>query len=561
MGADSIPDEVEVKLEATSRDRLDLISRLRQLGPYRLRRRPPQQLYTVYLDTPTRALTRGGVALRVRRAGTRWEATAKWPGRVAGSLHERPELTVPLTEAPTFPFALPEGPLQEQLRPFVLRRPLQPLLITEVERRRRDLYPTGAVTGGPLAELALDSVMVRGTDDTPPLETYWEVEIERRLGATRDCLAAARELQRQFNLIPTARTKFARGLAVLYGENVSRETIDPQPISPTDTLVEATRKSIAWQLMRVRASDPGTRRGLDAEALHDMRVAIRRLRAALQLGRDALPIHQHRALARELGWLRSELGGVRDLDVQRAILSRYVRQFARDDARHLDGYQRFLLRRRRAARTALLVTLASRRYERLLLALERASTASAQPPRGRAATPVSQRARRVLKKATRRLLATGEAITELTDAATLHTLRIRSKRLRYVLEAVAPITGRETRQVLKSLVALQDVLGGFNDSMVAVETVRQYRDSCDTAAANAGVVRAALDRFADAQLRRAGSAQAGFGRAWKQFANKTARRQRRKILAALADAAGAPDEDRAPPQRRSESRRSAASVP
>jgi inorganic triphosphatase YgiF len=550
MASEPIPDEVEVKLEATSGDTWDLVSRLRHLGPYRLRRRSTQQLYTVYLDTPTRALARGGVALRVRRAGARWEATAKWPGHVAGSLHERPELTVPLAAAPVMPFALPEGPLQERLRPFVLRRPLHPLLITEVERRRLELWPAGTAGGGPLAEMALDSVQLRASDDAPAVETYWEVEIERRAGATRDCVAAAGELQSRFGLIPSARTKFARGLAALYGETAAREAIGPAAISATDTLDAATRKSIAWQLARVRASDPGTRLGRDAEALHDMRVALRRLRAALQLGRDALPIRQHQALVRELRWLRSELGRVRDLDVQRTILAHYVRGLDRERAQLLDGYRRFLLRQRRAVGTALLATLTSRRYERLLLALERASVPRIQPV-GRAAAPVSQRARRVLKKAADRLLASGEAITELADATALHTLRIRSKRLRYLLEVVAPIADRGTRRVLKALVALQDVLGTFNDCMVAVATVRHYRDGGDAAAPTAATVRAALDAFADTELRRAGSAQARFARAWKQFTNKPARRQRRKILAGLADAARARLEDQAEAEQRS----------
>src|SRR5512147_1507871 len=111
----SVPDEVEVKLEATP-EALDALARQRAVGAYRLRPRRAQALHTVYLDTPTHALAHAGVALRLRRDGHRWEATAKWPGRVDGALHARPELTVGLTGEPTLPFVLPEGPLRDHLR-------------------------------------------------------------------------------------------------------------------------------------------------------------------------------------------------------------------------------------------------------------------------------------------------------------------------------------------------------------------------------------------------------------------------------------------------------------
>src|SRR5215470_13955297 len=107
MATDEIPAEVEIKLEAVAAEDLDHIARLHALGPYRLRKQRTAQLHSLYLDTRDFALARAGVALRLRRSGRGWEATAKWSGRVAGSLHERPELTVALPEEPALPFVLP----------------------------------------------------------------------------------------------------------------------------------------------------------------------------------------------------------------------------------------------------------------------------------------------------------------------------------------------------------------------------------------------------------------------------------------------------------------------
>ena len=69
------------------------------------------------------------------------------------------------------------------------------------------------------------------------------------------------------------------------------------------------------QLGVLREKEPGTRLGEDIEELHDMRVATRRLRAALALFSTVLPVRAQ-TFREELGWLGRVLGAVRDLDVQ-----------------------------------------------------------------------------------------------------------------------------------------------------------------------------------------------------------------------------------------------------
>jgi len=522
--AEPIPDEVEVKLEATSRDVLAQIATVGALDSYRLRRRPVQHLQTTYLDTPTLALARAGVAVRLRRAGRRWEATAKWPGRVSGALHTRPELTVPLPGEPVPPFRLPDGLLAEALQPYLLGRPLQPVLVTNVERRIVDVVPAGGGTA--LAELALDTVQVCTPDGTPAAPEYWEVEIEQRAGKPADCVAVGRALRRRFHLVPSRGTKFARGLSAVLPPGAI--AAPPPPIAAGDTLVSATRAIIAAQLGRLRAAQPAVRRGDNPEAVHEMRVAVRRLRTALRLGEDALPAPQRAALARELGWLGDALGKVRDLDVQLQEADWHRRRVEAPARPPIDGFRRTLRRERETALAALREAFASSRYTKLLFALERAVTPPRRPPAGKAAEPIALAGRRAIKRAVRRLRKLGDALDELPKADDLHTLRIRAKRLRYVLEALKPITARDGRRLTKQLVRLQDVLGRFNDSMVTATTVRRYRDGL-TATALEGA-RPVLSSVADAELRRAGAAQAQFHRAWKRFAEKGARRRLHDLL-------------------------------
>jgi inorganic triphosphatase YgiF len=535
MVAEPIPEEVEVKLEATAHDVLQEIAAIGTLGAYRLRRRRLQSLETTYFDTPGLTLAHAGVAVRVRRAGRRWEATAKWPGRVDGALHTRPELTVPLPRPPAGAFVPAAGPLAEALQPYLLGRPLQPVLVTTIERRPLDVLPADG-TRTALAEVALDAVQLQRPDGSPAAPEYWEVEIEQRGGAPDDCLAVARLLRRRFHLVPSRSTKFERGLAAVLPPG---ELVAPlAPVAVTDSLDTAMRKIIAVQLGRLRAVQPTVRRGDQAEAVHEMRVAVRRLRTAQRLGKAALPVRQREALARELRWLAQALGQVRDLDVQLANAAWHRQRLAPAARGPVDGLRRALRRQRLAAMAALAQVLDSARYTRLLLSLERAAATPRRPARGAAAEPVARAGRRAIKRAIRRMYVLGDAIGELPTAEELHALRISAKRLRYLLEALKPISGRDGRRVTKQLVRLQDVLGRFNDAMVAAATVRRHRH--DLGASAPPPTREALTAIADAELRRAGAAQAQFDRAWQRFRARASRRRLRSLRDALAAASPPP---------------------
>ena len=136
------------------------------------------------------------------------------------------------------------------------------------------------------------------------------------------------------------------------------------------------------------------------------------------------------------------------------------------------------------------------------------------------------------------------AVLDPRAVTELHDMRIAAKRLRYVLEALKPITGAPGRRLARQLARLQDVLGRFNDAMVAAGAVRAYVETHGDRLDRR--VRDALNAVGDAELRRAGAAQAQFHRAWDRFAGKATRRRRRALLAALKSAA---DADHATPGR------------
>jgi CHAD domain-containing protein len=221
------------------------------------------------------------------------------------------------------------------------------------------------------------------------------------------------------------------------------------------------------QLAVVRAKEPGTRLGEDPEELHDMRVATRRLRAALSLFEAVLPVRAQ-AFREELGWLGRLLGAVRDLDVQLeglADMSSGVDASVGHDP--LAELAALLEGERETARTDMLNGLDSVRWDRLAKGL----TAMAQqgPARRALATRVPAvvglpdlvlARHHKVRKAARRAKHSGV----VTD---FHALRIRCKRLRYALEFSSEVYGGKTSRFVRELTVLQDELGEMQDAEVA----------------------------------------------------------------------------------------------
>lgn len=214
-----IPLEVEAKLLVPHPSTLSAMARLRHIGPYRLRPRRSAHLHTIYLDTNDLILARHGIAVRLRRNRTRWEAALKWSGTEEGVIHTRPERTVRLARKPAFPYTLPVALQSPEVRELVKDTPLHPILLSEVYRRRFTVSRQQDGKAQICAELALDRVrLCHPQARHPTLATYSEVEIELEAGGTvQEVQQIAALLQERFALTPATGSKFSRGLELLYG--------------------------------------------------------------------------------------------------------------------------------------------------------------------------------------------------------------------------------------------------------------------------------------------------------------------------------------------------------
>jgi CHAD domain-containing protein len=260
------------------------------------------------------------------------------------------------------------------------------------------------------------------------------------------------------------------------------ELLDKPGIEPDDPMSEAGRKILRFHFRRMLYNEPGTRLGEDVEALHDMRVATRRMRAALRVfGEYYLP----KAAARYSKGLKRTgraLGAARDLDVFRGKTQDYVDTLSVSEQGGLDDFISILERQRETARKRMLVYLDSKKYLRFTDRFGRfvetegmdslEVTLDGHEPR-------PYHVRYVAPMAVFERLANMRAYDEWVTipsppVARLHALRIACKRLRYTLEFFSEVLGPDTKELIKEVVVMQDHLGDLQDAVVASAILRDY---------------------------------------------------------------------------------------
>lgn len=266
-----------------------------------------------------------------------------------------------------------------------------------------------------------------------------------------------------------------------------------------------------------------------------MRVATRRLRAAMDLFADALPARATE-LRQELKWLAGALGRVRDLDVQLervAQMATWAARWEEPSGGAFDELRALLHSEREDARRHLLADLDSARWERLaadLVALARRGPDRRDPASG---MPAALVAGDLVLAHHRRAVRASRRAQETGRAQEFHKLRIRCKKLRYSLEFTAPLFGRPARRFIRKLAKLQDALGLLQDAEVGRARLRTLAtEAADrlppaTLFAMGGIA----EHYANEseERRRAMPTRLSVlnGRAWDELASAIGRRQAR----------------------------------
>jgi len=414
---------------------------------------------SVYYDTPEGALRAAGFSLRVRRAGKRYVQTVKQSQGSAAGLFDRPEWEWELKGPEPDLDVAAATPLGDVLGKKV-RRNLQPLIRVEAERALWNLDRDGS-----RIEMVLDRGTITGGTAG---ERIAELELELRQGKEAALFDLARQLADIAPLRLGVLTKAERGYRLADG--AAQKATKAEPISLRRDMTAAEGfAAIAYACLRqFRLNEPLVVARQDPTALHQARVAMRRLRSGFTLFRPIIADARYEALREEVRWFTNQLGDARNLDV---LLKRFGGAPKSDE-----GAQALLTRLRTERETAyaqVLEALASPRLRRLMLDLvEWVELGPWRTENELARLPLPHFGGLQLDKRWKKVRKGGRDLGTLGPEVR-HQLRIEVKKLRYAVEFLASLTSEreavaKQKKFVKALEELQERLGELND----LETAR-----------------------------------------------------------------------------------------
>ena len=474
-----------------------------------------QRMSSLYFDTPDRALARERAGLRIRRAGGVWVQTLKNEG-ADGAAHRRGEWECTLPRCELDFEALARTPMADWFARVGRREALAPVFETRVTRDTWRLAHAGA-----LIEVALDRGRILAGERSVPM---LELELELLEGPADALFEVALAMNRDHALVLEPRSKAARGFALLAGESPAPAR-GRGPAAAAAASTTQAFEAIAWScLSQLLANAHGVGGGGDPEYVHQARVALRRLRAALASFRRAIPREVAAPVAAGARLIAGALGEERDLDVFE--LETLAPLGALGHAAWLEALAPALAEARARARRRSGEAVAAPAFTRYVLETSRWLEAAPWQPapdaadeaaarlRARQALPVRRHAARVLERRHRALVAGADAPSR-REVEARHALRIALKKLRYAADAFAPLfdsrAGGDYRQALGEL---QDALGTLND----IATARALASRLASASESSPAVAAALALLEGWQAGREVGALGEADRAWARLA-------------------------------------------
>ncbi len=478
-------------------------------------RKTRKRLDNIYFDTPDHALAQARIGLRLRKDGRRWLQTVKSGGSAQAGLHQREEIEFAVSGkalewAPLVGTACEAvlGPVWQQLTPQ-----FRTLFSRDI---RRLTGPSGAEI-----EVAIDQgEIIAGKNRNSrnsrnsrasheSREAICELELELKSGAVDDLFDIALALADRHPLVLDNRSKAERGDALARGlpRAPAAKAVDiklPKGADAQAVVCLAIENCLLqWQAsepgFHVQASDDDCGHHLyDSEYLHQLRVAIRRLRVATGAFAQAAD-WQTDALAKLKNPLRKlgqQLGAARDWDVFTEetwplLLERLDQlegSVVRVALQEEIGLQRAL------AQVQARAALRNREAQRVLLMLNRCLLQGAATQAEREEGSFADLNRQLDDY--RSQLAEGLDDLHKLKPAALHRLRILAKKIRYLTEFTASRYDADAvEKWLKWLKKAQDVLGSRNDRTTAVARIDGL---CDAIAKRHGKVRRTLHGLIEA---------------------------------------------------------------
>jgi triphosphatase len=435
-----------------------------------------ERLISTYYDTPDSALKQRGLTLRVRDQGGHFLQTVKEGDPASGDLLSRGEWEDAVAESRPDPEAAQSGPRL----PEGAAGNLRPIFVTEITRTAFAIEPLAGTT----IEAAIDEGETRAVakDRAEPIS---EVELELKGGEAAALYDLAAQLLEAAPLRIETRSKSERGYRLVECADAAPPAVHAEPvILDPDMTVEAALQKIGRScLAQLLRNEPAVL-SAQPEGVHQMRVAVRRLRSAISALKRILSPEDVQWVADELRWLGGALGPARNLDVFAAELVPAARTGLPDEPGWND-LAAALDRLRAAAYDQIREAISSRRYTVSMLRLlrwfeafgwRRHSTSDEPDPM---ASPIGGIAPCILDRRRRKVKRGGKGFGSLAPRER-HQLRIAVKKLRYTVELFGSLFDNDgLEKFVGRLKLLQSDLGYANDVRVAHEFVTELLAQID----------------------------------------------------------------------------------
>jgi inorganic triphosphatase YgiF len=490
------PTEIELTLRLSPEG----AARLRRhgvLAQWRTGRAVSRRLVATYFDTPDMDLRDQQVALRVRKVGRRHVQTVKQAPQNEGGLLTRLEDEAEVISSRPDVSLVGHKKLRRMLTAPEVAERLRPVFVTDF---RRSVVPLQVRDSH--IELAIDQGEIKTESGSVRI---CEAELELKEGGLAAIYEVARALNAVVPLQVETLSKAERGYALVDGAVPPARKAGAIDIPPDATVGEAFQLVGRSCLLQLRANAGSARAAVSNEAVHQMRVAIRRLRSALYAFRKALDEHERSQVTELVRWIMKAMAPARAWDVFVDECLEPLRLHLPDEAARaaLEGFADDVAQMRRRAHADVKATLADPRFTTTCLEIEAWwETGGAMAALGEAsAMPVEEFARDTLRQLGRRLIEEADGIDHRAGEE-LHQLRIRAKKMRYAIEFFRSLFRKKAvKPYVAALAAVQDRLGAINDALTAqalLDQLDRERPPADPAA-RAGA-RALIAGWASARI-------------------------------------------------------------
>jgi triphosphatase len=432
---------------------------------------PPttQRLVTRYFDTENADLERHKLVLRVRKQGRRHLLTLKFHGDFAGGAFERGEIEVACPGPDPDP-ALLGTEYAEMLAGIIQDQALVPVFETDIRRlTRRITSAAGDI------EIAFDAGFIRAADEKTPIR---EVELELKSGDPAELYRLGMALAQAYPMRLGMQAKAERGAQLRNGvqPGIIRAS---SPLHGNPTVDEAIGAIVNACIGQFTGNFPAFETGDAVNAVHQMRVAMRRLRAVLKLFERAFPCAEFPAFRAQAKQIATRLGEGRNWDVFLDLL----RQGPAAAFPEQPGFETVIAaaeQHRALAYAAIGKLLAAPETTCFVLSLQAFITrhgwrnALAAEALARLSEPAGSFAEINLRRIHGKLTKRGKHLQSLPPHER-HQLRIGLKNIRYTADLFSGLfeDRKQLRAFLRCTANLQEQLGTYNDLITATELLGQ----------------------------------------------------------------------------------------